>query len=158
SALRNWTPLFPAGLLALIRYSSLSTKSRVVPPRQIMKVFALSGLSALVSPTIAPSSTRQNAGSPSQPASVVPSKIVPAPALSAGACCAEAGGAASAHITAARHARLESPFGLMVAMRRSIPAPCPRFPGTPARDRNRLRCRRRLENTRRAPAPDRFGS
>src|SRR5256885_3662679 len=49
--LRTWTPLLPAGLRVSMRYSSVRTKSRVVPPCHTRNVFALSGLSALVSPT-----------------------------------------------------------------------------------------------------------
>ena len=44
--LRNWMPL----LVALIRYSSLSSKSAGSPPRQMTKVFSLSGFASVVWP------------------------------------------------------------------------------------------------------------
>src|ERR1700678_771970 len=57
------------------RYSASSSKSAGVPSRQIRNVFCFGIAPGLVSPTIAPFSTRQNAGSPSQPFSVLPSNI-----------------------------------------------------------------------------------
>src|ERR1700689_5483142 len=64
-------PLFPP----VSRYSATSSKSDGEPPRQIRKVFCFGMAPALVSPTIAPFSTPQYAGSPSQPFRVLPSKI-----------------------------------------------------------------------------------
>src|SRR5690606_11046187 len=77
-----------------IRTSAFNSKSRVVPPRHMMNEFALSDLSGVISPTNLPSSTRHNAVSPSQPASVLPSKIGTNPlssSLVAGASCCCAG-------------------------------------------------------------------
>ena len=67
-------------LVALIRYSTFNSKSAGSPPRQMMNVFSFSGLSAVVWPTIAPPSARQNFVSPSQPFNVDPSKIETNPA------------------------------------------------------------------------------
>ncbi len=62
-------------LVALMRYSTFSSKSAGSPPFQITNVFSSSFLSGVVSPTMAPFSARQNLGSPSHPFSVWPSKI-----------------------------------------------------------------------------------
>ena len=67
-------------LVALMRYSSFNSKSAGSPPRQMRKLFSFSGFSAVVWPTMAPPSTRQNFESPSQPFSVDPSKIDANPA------------------------------------------------------------------------------
>src|ERR1700730_10848701 len=57
------------------RYSACSSKSLGAPPRQIKKVFCLGLAPGFVSPAMAPFSTRQYAGSPSQPFRVWSSKI-----------------------------------------------------------------------------------
>src|SRR6056297_935337 len=67
----------------MILYSSFNSKLLVSPLRQIRKVFPLVGLSGVVRPVIAPSSTLQNAGLPSQPSRVLPSKIETNPSSSA---------------------------------------------------------------------------
>ena len=64
--------------------SSLSSKSRTVPPRQMRNVLAFSCFSGVVSPTISPFSTRQTLVSPSQPVRVLPSKIETKPSVSSG--------------------------------------------------------------------------
>src|SRR5688572_227095 len=53
----------------------------------MMKVLALSTFSAVLSPVMAPFSTRQNVGSPSQLVSDLPSKIGWNPAASSGTGC-----------------------------------------------------------------------
>src|SRR5262245_33683702 len=63
TALRYCTPLLAPSLNLK---STLNSKSFVVPPRQMRNVFTVIGFSAVVSPMIAPFSTRQIFGSPSQ--------------------------------------------------------------------------------------------
>jgi hypothetical protein len=53
-------PLLPS---AVMRYSSFSSKSRGRPPRQMMNVLLLMTVAGVISPTSAPSSTRQYFGS-----------------------------------------------------------------------------------------------
>src|SRR5687767_12346100 len=86
-------PLFPPTLL----YCSLSTKSPTSPLRQMRNVFPFVGLSSVVWPVMAPSWTVQNSGLPSQPSSVLPSKIDSNPgSSSAAAAILASGGAARA--------------------------------------------------------------
>src|SRR3984957_4931346 len=79
-------PLFPP----VKRYSARNSKSDGEPPRQIRKVFCLGIVPGFVSPTTAPFSTRQYAGSPSQPFRVLPSNI------GTKLCCATSAGMKSA--------------------------------------------------------------
>ena len=58
-----------------MRNSAFNWKSLGFPPRQIKNVLLLVGFRLVVWPVIAPSSTRQNLGLPSQPSSVWPSKM-----------------------------------------------------------------------------------
>src|SRR5690606_39585259 len=70
-------------LVEFIRTSALSSKSPGVPPRQIRKVFGFTTCSGVLSPTITPSSTRQNAGSPSHVSNVAPPPLPPRPPMGA---------------------------------------------------------------------------
>src|SRR5579859_2211272 len=96
-------PLFPP----VSRYSASNSKSPGAPPRQIRNVFCFGIAPCLVSPTMAPFSTRQNAGSPSQPCKVLPSKIgVCADAIAAAASVI----AASLRLRNAQAKRIEHPI------------------------------------------------
>src|ERR1035437_1185690 len=65
-------PLLPP---LVMRKSACNSKSAGAPPFQMMNVLLLMTVSGVISPTSAPSSTRQYLGSPSHPASVLPSKM-----------------------------------------------------------------------------------
>ena len=74
SQLRIWMPELAKPGLGM-RNSILISKSAGLPPRQMRNVLRCVGFSFVVWPVMQPSSTRQNLGSPSQPSSVLPSKI-----------------------------------------------------------------------------------
>src|SRR5437660_7284390 len=69
----------------MILNSHFSSKSSTSPPRQMQKVLPDVGFSLVVWPVIAPSSTLQNLGLPSQPSRLLPSKIDLKPASSSAA-------------------------------------------------------------------------
>ena len=76
----------------------------------MMKVFDFVGLSFVVWPVMAPSSTRQNFGSPSQPSRLLPSKMGRKPSSSAASpsynfAASSAFSSASLHFPVASNAR-----------------------------------------------------
>src|SRR5688500_8170724 len=108
-------PLLPPTIL----YWHLSSKSPTSPLRQMMNVFPLVGLSAVVWPVIAASLTLQNSGLPSQPSSDLPSKIGSKPSSSAArAQAASSSGSASANKERTGTLMGEAPGGT----RRTAPA------------------------------------
>src|SRR5215469_16985472 len=74
STLRYCTPLLPVSA-PVILYCSLRSKSAGLPPRQMQKMFWGGWCPAVVSPTMAPSTTRQKLESQSQPSRLLPSNI-----------------------------------------------------------------------------------
>src|SRR5881394_3918228 len=82
----------PLSLLGTILYEQRNSKSPTVPFVQIKKVFPFAGFSGVVWPVIVPSLTNQSLGCPSQPARVLPLKMLSKPA-SPGAAANRAAGA-----------------------------------------------------------------
>src|SRR5438874_8891292 len=72
-------------LWPMILKSHFSSKSSTSPARQMQKVLPDVGFSLVVWPVIAPFSTLQNLGFPSQPSRLLPSKIGLKPASSSAA-------------------------------------------------------------------------